>query len=82
MQMRPEAEEPSFHLGDMVLVKAVEEAFEHGLLLVVEIGEVIQCMDVRDIGEHLRCVCHVLVHIVKVGQQESAPGQEPVEGLL
>ena len=66
----------------MVVSEVVEELPDHLFLVICEIGNVIQLMDIAQVGEELLGVYHVLVHIVEVGKQQLSPTIEMVQGLV
>ena len=77
----PQAQEP--FLDDAVACRGevAEEMRERVMLLLCQVAEVVQAMQVVDVGEHCFCLGEMLVHVVEVGQYDFAPAPELVNGL-
>ena len=69
-------------LGVVVVGEIAEESFQDALLLLAQIGHVVELVQVAQIGKHLVGIGHVLVYIVEVGQQQLPPAVEVVECLV
>ena len=54
---------------------------QFSLLLLVEIADVVQFPEVTDIGEYPVCICHILVDVIEVGQQQLSPSVKLVKCL-
>ena len=55
--------------------------FQHLLLFGCKIRNIVQFVNISHVFEHKRCVSHILVNIVEVGQHNLSPGVEMVERL-
>ena len=81
-EVRPQTEETLLQFGVDVVAEVGEEARKHLLLLVVEIGYVVELVNVLEVAEYAVGVCHVLVDVVEVGKQQLSPAVEMVESLV
>ena len=59
--------------------EAAEEGLEGCFLFGSDVGVIIQFPDLLDVGEELMCIHHLLVHIIKIGQENLSPGVELVQ---
>ena len=66
----------------MIVGEVTEEATDDLALLISEIRHIVELMDITKKGEHLVGRCHVLVHIIEVGQQQLSPAIEMIERLV
>ena len=80
--MAPQVQESFLELRGVVVVKVTEEALQHFPLFVSEIRQVVQFVQVAQVGQHPVGIGHVLVNVVEVGQQQLSPPVELVERLL
>ena len=80
--VRPELEEPVLEHAVVVVREVTEEFSEHLFLCVSEIADVIQFVNVAQVGKHLVGIGHVLVYVVEVSEQQLSPSVEVVEGLV
>ena len=68
--------------GAVPLLEMPEEALQGGALRLREIGEgVAHVLELGEVGEQLRRVDEVLVHVAEVRQQHVAPEDELIQGL-
>ena len=81
-EVRPQTEEALLQFGVDVVAEVGEEARKHLLLFVVEIGYVVELVNVLKVAEYAVGVCHVLVDVVEVGKQQLSPAVEVVECLV
>ena len=78
----PQAQEALLEFGVMVVGEVAEEAAYHLALFVGEVRDVVELVDVAQVGKHLVGRAHVLVEVVEVGEQQLSPAVEVVEGLV
>ena len=71
-----------FQLGFVLLCKVAEEVFQKLALFVGKETEVVQLMDVAQIGKHTVRVCQVLVDIVEIADEQLTPAIKFVERLV
>ena len=81
-KVTPQVQEALFQLAVVILGEIAEETVNHLALLVGEIRDVVEFVDVFQIGKHAVGIGHVLVDVVEVGQQQLSPAVELVERLL
>ena len=82
VESAPHLHKPLFEFGGLVLAEVAEEEFECLHLLRRQIRHVVEFVQVAQVAEHLRCVGHVLVDVVEVGQHHLSPSVEVVECLV
>ena len=78
----PETEETLFEFTVVIVGEVAEEAADDLPLFVCKIGEIIEFMDVAQIGKHLVGRAHVLVKVVEVGEQQLPPAVEVIERFI
>ena len=61
--------ETLFEKRVLVVAEVSEELADDSFLFVIEVTDVVELMDVTEIGKHFFGWCHVLVDVVKVGNQ-------------
>ena len=66
--MAPKTQETLFELGVVVFREIAEEALYHLTLLVGEIRDVVEFVDVAQVGKDAVGGGHVLVYIIEIGQ--------------
>ena len=66
----------------VVVGEIAEKLAKYGFLFVRQVRQVVQFVDVPDVGKHLVGIGHVLVYVVEVGQQQLSPAVEVVKGLV
>ena len=66
----------------MVIREITEELLDDSSLLVGQIADIVQFVQVTEIGKNPVSICHVLVDIVKVGEEQLPPAVEVVKGLV
>ena len=66
----------------MVVAEVSEEVADNGFLLLIEIVDVVEFVDIAEMGKHLVGRGHILVDVVEVGDEQLAPAIEVVEGLV
>ena len=69
-------------LGLVLLRKVAEEVFQKLALFVGKETEVVQLMDVAQVGKYTVGVCQVLVDIVEIADEQLSPAVELVERLV
>ena len=77
--MAPEPQETLLELCVVFGGEVAEEAAYHLALLVGEVGDVVELVDVAQIGKYAVGICHILVNVIEVGQQKLSPAIELVE---
>ena len=78
----PQTEKALFEFAVVVVGEVAKETLYEPALLVGEIGDVVELVDVAEVGEDAVGWTHVLVEVVEVGEQQLAPPVEVVEGLV
>ena len=78
----PQSEETLLQLRLVLVGEVAEEAAQQLPLLVGEVAQVVQLVDVAQVGKHLVGVGHVLVDVVEVADEQLTPAVELVERLL
>ena len=66
----------------MIIREIAEEFLDHCFLIVCEIRNIVEFVDVTQIGKEQFGIYHVLIYIVKIGKEELAPTVKVVEGLI
>ena len=82
VEMVPKLQEALFEDGVLLFREIAEELGQQRLLLFGEIIDVVHLVNVAQIGKHLVGISHVLVDVIKVGQQQLPPSIEMVECLV
>ena len=77
-KVAPKAQEAFLQFCVVVVGEVAEEAAYHFALLFGEVGNVVQFVNVTQVGKHAVGICHVLVDIVEVGQKQLPPAVELV----
>ena len=78
-KVAPQPQEALLQLAVVLQGKVAEKAANHGALLVGQVRDVVQLVDVAQIGEDAVGIGHVLVDVVEVRQQQLAPAVELVQ---
>ena len=81
-KVAPQPQEALLQLAVVLQGKVAEKSSNHGTLLVGQVRDVVQLVDVAQIGEDAVGIGHVLVDVVEVRQQQLAPAVELVQRLL
>ena len=81
-QVCPQSDEALTQLALAVVGEVAEETAQHLPLLFSEEGVVVHLVQVCDVGQHVVGIGHLLVDVVEVSQQQLAPSEEVVEGLV
>ena len=66
----------------MIIREIAEEFLDHFFLIVCEIRNIVEFVDVTQIGKEQFGIYHVLIYIVKIGKEELSPTVKMVEGLI
>lgn len=66
----------------MIIREIAEEFLDHCFLIVCEIRNIVEFMDVTQIGKEQFGIYHVLIYIVKIGKEELPPTVKVIEGLI
>ena len=80
-EMAPKPQETLFELGIVVFREIAEEALYYLALLVGEVGDVVELVDVAQVGKHAVGVGHVLVDVIEIAEQQLPPAVELVQRL-
>jgi hypothetical protein len=78
----PQTEESLLEFAVVLVREVAEEALQQLSLLGGKIRHVVEFVNVAQVGEHLVGRPHVLVEVVKVGEQQLSPTVEVVECLV
>ena len=78
----PQTEESLLEFAVVLVREVAEEALQQLSLLGGEIRHVVEFVNVAQVGEYLVGRPHVLVEVVKVGEQQLSPAVEVVECLV
>ena len=81
-KVAPQAQETLFEFGLMLLGEMAEEMAQQFALLVGKIAQVVEFVDVAQVGKYAVGVGHVLVDVVEVADEQLAPTIELVERLV
>ena len=80
-KVTPQTQETLLEFAVVVVGEIAEEPLYGYTLLVSEVRDVVELMDVAQVGKDTVCVGQVLVDVVEVGKQQLSPAEETVEGL-
>ena len=81
-KVAPQAQETLFEFGLVLLGEMAEEMAQQLALLIGEIAQVVELVDVAQVGKHTVGIGHVLVDIVEVADEQLAPAIELIERLV
>ena len=80
--MGPQAQESLLELALVVGAEVGEKLADGVALAGRQVACVVELVEIAQVGENLSRRCHVLVDIVEVAEQQLAPAEEVVDGLL
>ena len=80
--MAPQTEETLLQFSVVILREIAEKAANHLTLFVGEIRNVVELMDVAQVGKDTVGICQIFVNIVEVSKQQLAPAVEFIEALV
>ena len=66
----------------MLFGEVAEEAVQQFTLFIGQISQVVQFMNVAQIGKDTVGICHILVNVVEVADKQLSPAEELVECLV
>ena len=81
-EVAPQTQETLLEFGLLVVTEVGEETFQKVALLLSKIRQIVKFVYVLKIAEYLVGISHILVNIVKVGEQQLSPTIEVVECLV
>ena len=82
LEMAPQIEKATLEFGVVIFIKVLEKRLENLFLLLRQVRNVIKLVYVSKIGKHFVGINHVLVNVIKVGEQQLAPSIELVKRFI
>ena len=81
-KVAPEAQEALLQLRLVLFGEVAEEVFQELALLIGKVAEVVELMDVAQVGKDTVGIGHILVDVVEVADEQLSPAVELVERLV
>ena len=81
-EVTPQTQKSFLQLSLLVMTEVGKESFQQFALLISKIRQVVKLVYVLKVAEYLVGISHILVYVIKVGQQQLSPTIEVVERLV
>ena len=81
-EVAPQAQEALLELGLVLLGEMAEEVLQELALLIGEIAQVVELVDVAQVGEDAVGISHILVDVVEIADEQLSPAIELVKRLV